>query len=96
MKKFTITAATVGALAATALGVASVAGAAAVTPVGGSTADTVNSLKAQGYDVQLNGVAQVPLGRCTTTSLDGLPASGVPDLTRLNTVYVTFTCPNNI
>jgi hypothetical protein len=96
MKKFTITATTVGALAATALGVASVASAAAVTPFGGSTADTVNSLKAQGYDVQLNGVAQVPLSRCTTTSVDGLPASGVPDPTRLNTVYLTFTCPDSI
>ena len=96
MKKFTITAATVGVLAATALGAASAASAAAVTPSGGSTDDTINSLKAQGYDVQLNGVAQVPLSRCTTSGVDGLPASGVPDPTRLNTVYVTFTCPNNI
>ena len=52
MKKFTITAATVGALAATALGLA---GAAAAAPTGGSSAsDTVNSLQAQGYNVQLD------------------------------------------
>ena len=68
MKKFTITAATVGALAATALGLA---GAAAAAPTGGSSAsDTVNSLQAQGYNVQLNGVGDrpafaVPRHRCS-------------------------------
>ena len=42
MKKFTITTATIGALAATALGLAGVAGAAA-TPFAGSAADTVKT-----------------------------------------------------
>ena len=62
MKKFTITAATVGALAATALGLA---GAAAAAPTGGSSAsDTVSSLQAQGYNVQLNGSVTAPLSQC--------------------------------
>ena len=96
MKTFTITAAAVGALGATALGLAGVANAAAVPAYGGSsTGDTVRSLQAQGYNVQLNGIAPVPLSRCTTTSVDGL-VSGQPNPAQLNTVYVTFSCPDDI
>ena len=61
MKTFTMTAATVGALAATALGLA---GAAAAAPLGGSSAsDAVGSLQAQGYNVVLNGSVTA---RCRT------------------------------
>lgn len=95
MKKFTLTAAGVGALAATALGLAGVAGAAATPTYGGSPADTVKDLQAEGYFVQLNGITDgVPLSRCMTTGIDGLQSA--PDPTRLNTVYLDFTCPNDI
>ena len=58
MKKFTIAAPVFGVLAATALGLA---GAAAAAPTqGSSAADTVSSLQAQGYNVQLNGSATAP------------------------------------
>jgi hypothetical protein len=94
MNKLTIAAASVGALAAAALGSAGVAEAAAVTPFGGSAADTVSTLRAQGYNVQLNGFAPVSLSRCSVTGVDGL--QNQPDPTRLNTVYVDFTCPDDV
>ncbi len=74
MKKFTITATTVGALVAAALGLA---GAAAAVPTGGSSAgDTVKSLQAEGYNVQLNGSATAPLSQCIVTGVHGEPAAG--------------------
>ena len=60
LKKFTITTATVGALGAAALGLAGAATAGAVTPFGGSAADTIQSMRAQSYNVQLNGTPIVP------------------------------------
>ena len=94
MNKFAIAAASAGALAVTALGSAGVAEAAANTPYGGSAADTISTLQGQGYNVQLNGTAPVPLSRCTVTGVDGVQSA--PDPTRLNTVYVDFTCPDDI
>jgi hypothetical protein len=86
MKKLTITSATVGALAATALGLA---GAAAAAPTGGSSAsDVVNSLHAQGYNVQLNGSVTASLSQCIVTGVHG--DSGSPQNT---TVYVDVSCP---
>jgi hypothetical protein len=99
MKKFTISAAIAGALAATALGLA---GAAAAIPTGGANAeDVIKSLQADGYDVQLNGVAPVPLSRCTVTAVHGLrgtsDSAGRPlNPGQLNTVYVDFVCPQDI
>ena len=89
MKTFAVTAATVGALAATALGLA---GAAAAAPLGGSSAsDAVSSLQAQGYNVVLNGSVTAPLSECTVTDVHGdFPV----DPTRLNTVYVDVSCPS--
>ncbi|HTH91385.1 hypothetical protein [Mycobacterium sp.] len=89
MKTFAVTAATVGALAATALGLA---GAAAAAPLGGSSAsDAVSSLQAQGYNVVLNGSVTAPLSECTVTGVHGdFPV----DPTRLNTVYVDVSCPS--
>jgi hypothetical protein len=95
---FTITTATVGALAATALGLA---GAAAAAPTGGGNAqDTVTSLQAQGYSVQLNGTATDPLSQCTVTDVHGLADSNVNsagariDPTKFTTVYVDISCPD--
>ena len=95
MNKLTIITATVGALGAGSLALAGVASAAAVTPYGNNAADTINNMQAQGYDVQLNGTAAVPLSRCTVTSVDGL-GSVQPNPTQLNTVYVGISCPDNI
>jgi hypothetical protein len=99
MKKFTIITATVGTLGATALGLA---GAAAAIPTGGANAeDVIKSLQAEGYDVQLNGVAPVPLSRCTVTAVHGLrgtsDSAGRPTNTaQLTTVYVDFVCPEDV
>jgi len=91
MKTFAVTAATVGALAATALGLA---GAAAAAPIGGSSAsDAVSSLQAQGYNVVLNGSVTAPLSECTVTGVHG-DSAGPVDPTRLNTVYVDVSCPS--
>jgi hypothetical protein len=91
MKTFTTTAATVGALAATALGLA---GAAAAAPIGGSSAsEAVSSLQAQGYNVQLNGSVTAPLLECTVTGVHG-DSAGPVNPTRLNTVYVDVSCPS--
>jgi hypothetical protein len=90
MKKSTITAATVGAVAATALGLA---GAAAAAPTGGSSAsDTVSSLQAQGYNVQLNGPVTGALSQCIVTGVHGDPGSRT-DSTQFTTVYVDVSCP---
>src|ERR1700694_5637801 len=98
MKNFTIISATAGALAATALGLA---GTAAAAPLAGSSArDTVDGLKAEGDSVQLTGTAAVPLSRCTTTGVHGLPTTASPgqaaNSTQLTTVYVDISCPDNV
>jgi hypothetical protein len=86
MKKFTITATTVAALAATALGLP---GAAAAASTGGSSAsNTVNSLHAQGYNVQVNGSVTAPLSECIVTGVHGDSGS-----TQSTTVYVDISCP---
>ncbi|MDT5371875.1 MAG: hypothetical protein QOC62_6306 [Mycobacterium sp.] len=90
MKRFTITAATVGALAVTALGLA---GSAAAAPTGDSSAsDTIRSLQAQGYSVQLNGSVTSALSQCLVTGVHGEPA-GRPDPTQFTIVYVDVSCP---
>ena len=89
MKKFAITTSIFGALAATALGLA---GAAAAVPTGSSAADTVSSLQAQGYNVQLNGSATAPLSQCAVTGVHGY-SPGRIDSTQFTTVYVDISCP---
>ena len=89
MKKFTITTSIFGALAATALGLA---GAAAAVSTGSSAADTVSSLQAQGYNVQLNGSATAPLSQCAVTGVHG-DSPGRIDSTQFTTVYVDLSCP---
>ncbi len=79
--KFAISAAAAGVLAMSALGFAAEAVAA---PTGvGSAADTVKSLEADGYTVQVNGAATSPLSECTVT---GVHPGG--------TVYVDIACPS--
>jgi hypothetical protein len=95
MTKLTIAATTVGALIATALGSAGLAGATAVTPLGGSAADTVKILQGQGYNVRLNAKPEAPLSECTVTGVHGLDSSTPLDPTRLNTVYLDISCSSN-
>ena len=86
MPKFTITAATIGALAVIALGWA---GSAAAAPTGGSSAaDVVNSLQAQGY----NGSVTAPLSECIVTGVHG-DSAGRTASTQFTTVYVDVSCP---
>jgi hypothetical protein len=99
MKKLTIVTVTVGALGAAGLGLAATATAAPLS--GSSASDTVNSLRSDGYDVQINGSAQVPLARCTTTGVHGLPSTAPvggqrANSTTLTTVYVDISCPDNV
>lgn len=92
MTKVTITSATFGVLAATAL---ALAGAAAAAPSGDSSAsDTVRSLQAQGYNVQVNGQVIGPLSQCLVTGVHGEPAAPTPS-TQFTTVYVDVSCPSN-
>jgi len=79
--KLAITAATAGVLALTALGFAADA---AASPTGaGSAADTIKSLQADGYTVQINGATISSLSECTVTAVH--PGS---------TVYVDIACPS--
>ena len=99
MKKLGFSAIIASGLAAAVFGFAPPAQA---TPAGtSSAADTVNSLQAEGYDVQINGVAQVPLSQCTVTGIDGLNNSNVNSAdqrinsSQFDTVYVDVSCPND-
>ena len=75
------------ALAVPALGLAAPASAA---PTGGTSAvDTVAALQQQGYSVQLNGIADVPLSECIDKDVHGL--SDV----RPTTAYVDISCPSD-
>jgi hypothetical protein len=86
-----------GTVAAATLGLA---GTAAAAPTGGSNAaDAVNQLKAQGYNVQINGDQNAPLSECTVTQVSGLSgtnSAGKP-LTpaQAGTVYVSVSCNDN-
>ncbi len=54
-------------------------GTATAVPFGGSSsaADTVAILQSQGFSAQINGTVTVPLSRCVTTGVHGLPAPEV-------------------
>jgi hypothetical protein len=87
MVKFIVTAGVLGALAATSLG------SAAAAPTGAASAgDTVKSLQAQGYNVQINGSVTSPLSECLVTGVHGVPATRT-DPTQFVTVYVDVSCP---
>ena len=79
--KFAISAVAAGVLTLGALGFAADAAAA---PSGvGSAADTVKSLEADGYTVQVNGAVNRALSECSVTAVH--PGS---------TVYVDIACPS--
>jgi len=85
MRTITSTIATVVAVSGAAIGFA---GAAAAAPGGpASVTETVNQLRSQGFNVQLNGTRGGPLTNC---SIDGLrQTSEKPG----STVYVDLSCP---
>jgi hypothetical protein len=95
MKKLNI----IALLAAATLGSPDAAGAAPSGPGGfGNAQDTINSLQAQGFNVQLNGAAVYPLSGCRVTGIEGLHDSNVNsngsiiDPTQFTTVYVDISC----
>ena len=101
MKNFTIHTAAVGTLMAAALGLA---GAAAAAPFGGaSAAYVIQTLEAEGYNVQLNEILppDVPLSECTATDVHGLSDSNIDsaglriDPTQFTTVYVDVVCTSS-
>jgi hypothetical protein len=89
MKMFALTTITAGALAATALGLAGTAAAAPAGP--SSAADTVKSLQAEGYNVQLNGIVYGPPSECTVTGVHPDP-TGTVNQAQFTTVYVDISC----
>jgi hypothetical protein len=64
----------------------------------GNAQDTVNALKAQGYNVILNGAEVDPLSGCKVTGVEGLrdsntnPSGSRIDSTKFDTVYVDISC----
>jgi hypothetical protein len=71
MSRFGFTVAAATALTGMALGLAGTAEAAPTG--GGNAADTVNELRAGGYNIQINGSVSAPLSECTTTAVHGVP-----------------------
>jgi hypothetical protein len=70
--------------------VSSPAATAAAAPAGTESADVVvASLKAQGYNVMLNGSVTEPLSECSVTDVHN------PDVAGFTTVYVDVSCPDD-
>jgi hypothetical protein len=95
MRKFVVTTVTVGTLWAAALGLAD---AAAAFPGDGSAADTAASLRAQGYQVQINGgTPGVQLSRCTVTGINPATLDDSASLQQRQHTLVTIdvSCPSN-
>ena len=68
-------------------------GTAAAAPTGTESADVVvQSLKAQGYNVMVNGDISDPLSECHVTGVHNPDASG--RAVGFTTVYVDVTCPD--
>ncbi|HEX4588250.1 MAG TPA: hypothetical protein VH185_09855 [Mycobacterium sp.] len=93
MKNFVITPLAAVALGAAALGLA---GTAAAFPNAGTAADIVDGLKAEGYNVQINGLVQVPLKLCTTTGIHPtLDDSATLQEKQHTQVFVDVSCPSH-
>ena len=93
MKNFLITSLTAAALGAAALGLA---GTAAAFPNAGTAADVVDELKAEGYNVQVNGLVQVPLKLCTATDVHPRLDDAVTLQEKQHTqVFVDVSCPSH-
>jgi hypothetical protein len=85
-------------LASVALGAAALAlaGAAAAFPNVGTAADVVASLKTEGYNVQVNGLVQVPLKLCTATDVHPrLNDSDTLEEKQHTQVFVDVSCPSH-
>ena len=81
-----------GAAAVLAAAVMSSAGVAVAAPTGsGSASDVVQSLKAQGYNVMINGTTEGPLSECTVTGVHNPDMAG--RAIGFTTVYVDVDCP---
>lgn len=68
---------------------------AAAAPAGGMDAsDVVSQLRAEGYNVRLNGPTGIPLSQCTVSDVHGIPAgAGTAAGSELyTTVYVDINC----
>ncbi|KAA0086556.1 hypothetical protein CIW52_01085 [Mycolicibacterium sp. P9-64] len=83
MKRFAMAVMTAGAMSAAALGLAGTASAAGGADV------TVNSLKTEGYSLQINGAQSANLTACTVTNVtkDGQPGPNP-------VAYVDIACPD--
>jgi hypothetical protein len=93
MKNFLITSVTAAALGAAAL---ALAGTAAAFPSAGTAADVVDSLKAEGYNVQVNGLVQVPLKLCTATDVHpSLNEADTLEEKQHTQVFVDVSCPSH-
>jgi hypothetical protein len=93
MKNFLITPLAAVALGAAALGLA---GAAAAFPNAGTAADVVDGLEAEGYNVQVNGLVQVPLKLCTSTGVHPrLDDSATLEEKQHTQVFVDVSCPSH-
>jgi hypothetical protein len=95
MKKLSI----IAIFVAASLGSSAAATAAPGGPGGfGNAQDTINSLQAQGFNVQLNGAAVYPLSGCKVTGIEGLhdsninSAGAIIDPTKFTTVFVDISC----
>jgi hypothetical protein len=85
-------------LTAVALGAAALAlaGTAAAVPNAGTAADVIDSLKAEGYNVQINGSTPVPLSRCSATDVHpSLDPSATPEQKQNTRVFVDVSCPSH-
>jgi hypothetical protein len=90
VKTFAIVSGAVGVVAAA---VISSTGMAAAAPSGpGSASDVVQSLKAQGYNVMINGRVDGPLSDCNVTGVHNPDTSSLA--VGFTTVYVDVDCPH--
>ncbi len=77
------------------------AGTAVAAPSGAGAQQTIANLQAQGNKVILNKIGSGPLNQCSLTSVSPVrttplptsnPLTGVPNMQRTTTVYVTVKC----
>jgi hypothetical protein len=86
-------------VAAAWLAAAPVAGADPIEPEAGSESAraTIDELRSQGYNVEINwvsGVSSIPLSLCSVTGINNPDNSPAPPTT-FTTVYVDVSCPNH-
>jgi hypothetical protein len=93
MKNIVITPLAAVALGAAALGLA---GTAVAFPNAGTAADVVDGLKSEGYNVQVNGLVQVPLKLCNVTDVHpSLNDSDTLQEKQHTQVFVDVSCPSH-